>query len=84
MSAYAVHHDYKNDDEMLHSALDLFYLVCRLGNPEALVHLNGHLRFMIGQIQDKDIIFLRIPAMVYDIQVAFEIFPVKTIDDYLW
>ena len=84
MAAYAVHHDYKDDDEMLHSAVDLFYLVCRLGNPESLVPLNAHVKFLIGNVKDKDIIFLRIPAMVYDIQVAFEIFPVRTIDDYLW
>ena len=82
MAAYAVHHDYKNELEMQYSALDLYYIVSRLGIPEALVQLNGHVRFMIGQIKDKDIIFLRIPYAVYDTHVAFETFPIRTIDDY--
>ena len=80
------HHDYKNDDEMLHSALDLFYIVYREEIPEALVHMQAHVRFMIGSIPDttNKFVFYRIPAMIYDTHVAFETYPVRTIDDYLW
>jgi len=86
MAAYTKHPDYFDDDELFYSAADLYYLVHRNNIPESLVHIKGHARFMIGSIRDpaNDLVFYRIPAMVYDIQVAFEIFPVRTLDDYLW
>jgi len=86
MAAHTKHPDYWDDDELFVTAADLYYLVCRNDIPESLVHIKGHARFMIGNIRDpaNDLIFYRIPAAVYDIQSAFETFPVRTLDNYLW
>ena len=84
MAFYQKHPDYVNDDELHYAAWDLFYIVYREGTPEALVHINGGIRFLIGQIREDDVIFYRIPAMVYDTQMAFGTYPIRTIDDYLW
>lgn len=86
MAYHAKHPDYLNDDELAYAADDLYYVVYRKGKQEALVYLKHHGRFMIHSIRDpaQDLVFYRIPAAVYDIQVAFGTFPVRTLDNYLW
>ncbi len=86
MAYHARHPDFLEDDELCYAALALYYVVYRRGVKESLVEMNAHTRFMIGSIRDpaQDIVFYRIPAADYDIQVAFETLPVMTIDNYLW
>lgn len=84
MAVCEKHPDYIDDDELHYAAKNLFYIVYRGGIPEALVHISGDVRFLIGQVRNADLIFYRIPAVIYDTQMAFETYPIRTIDDYLW
>ncbi len=86
MAYHAKHPDFFEDEELFTAALHLYYVVYRKGVKESLVEMNAHTRFLILSIHDpaQDLVFYRIPAADYDIQVAFETLPVWTIDNYLW
>lgn len=86
MAYHAKHPDFFEDEELFTAALNLYYVVYRKGEKESLVQMTAHIRFMIQSINDpaQDLVFYRIPAAEYDIQVAFGTLPVGTIDNYLW
>jgi hypothetical protein len=86
MAFHAKHPDYAEHEELFYAALNLYYVVYRKGVKESLVEMNAHTRFLIHSIADPELTlgFYRIPAAEYDIQVAFETLPVRTIDYYLW